>query len=565
MNKLNIFCFVLTFWLNLAGINTVFGTTLLFIENGQEALIVYDTAETVFNKGVIFYRKNNYKNALAFFEKAYQIADEKNDILLKAKCLERMGSVNLALGNDNLALKLYYEALPFFEITNDKEGIAKVYNIIGLYQSAQNQYDSAEAYYRRAIRLNEEINNWTGLMHNKGNLGYLFEKIGNLNEAEKLYNETVEILIELGDSINLPVVLSNLSAIYLRNKSGNLANQYLSKAIGICIKNNDTSLLARLYEDMGQMYLDQNLFDSASFFIKKSVNYAEAIDDFKTQIRVIKLLVRLDTLKGNYKPATRHLHQLLALNDSLFKRESENNLETSELAYENQKKATQIELQNLHIQSSKRQKQIYLLLLMFSLSTLFLFIVIFILLKKNNLKKSKLLTDQLRIKNIEIDNASKLEEINKLKIERFEEDIKIKEREQVSNALALEQKNELLGMINNKISKAMKVSGVIHISQLNGLVSSIQTELKDSSDSDLFNQKFNLLHAEFFDNLKKIHPELSKSELKFCAYLKLNLTGNQIAKISNITTEAIRKTRYRVRKKLSLDPEVSLEDYISGI
>jgi AraC family transcriptional regulator, chitin signaling transcriptional activator len=103
-----------------------------------------------------------------------------------------------------------------------------------------------------------------------------------------------------------------------------------------------------------------------------------------------------------------------------------------------------------------------------------------------------------------------------------------------------------------------------HLATVNEVIASIKMQMNASGEAELFNQQFTNVHEKFHENLKKAHPDLTKSEMKFCAYLRLNLSGNQIANSLNVTQEAIRKTRYRIRKKLNLRPEESLEGYISG-
>lgn len=54
--------------------------------------------------------------------------------------------------------------------------------------------------------------------------------------------------------------------------------------------------------------------------------------------------------------------------------------------------------------------------------------------------------------------------------------------------------------------------------------------------------RFTVVHKDFFDKLRVIHPTLSKSELKFCAYLKIHLDSSQIASVLSITNEGIKKS-----------------------
>jgi AraC family transcriptional regulator, chitin signaling transcriptional activator len=118
-------------------------------------------------------------------------------------------------------------------------------------------------------------------------------------------------------------------------------------------------------------------------------------------------------------------------------------------------------------------------------------------------------------------------------------------------------------MINEKIKEAMATDGILSIPALNGIVGHIREQLKDTSKLDLFNQQFSKLHPDFYEKLQNNHPELTKSELKFCAFLKLKLSSHQISSILNVSSEAIRKSRYRIRKKMNLPRETDLEDYIS--
>lgn len=80
---------------------------------------------------------------------------------------------------------------------------------------------------------------------------------------------------------------------------------------------------------------------------------------------------------------------------------------------------------------------------------------------------------------------------------------------------------------------------------------------------ELFKLRFKEIHPEFFIKLKEKHPNLTSSELKFCAYLRMHLSSSQMLATLNISKEGVRKARYRIRKKMGLDLKDILEDYIS--
>ncbi len=524
-------------------------------ENGDE--------DSLFSQGLEIYRINNYSAALDLFSQSLNQARNENNILLQARCLEQMGSVNLELGNDHEALKLYYEALPLFEKISDKEGIAKVYNIIGVSKSSQQQYDTAESYFLKAMKLNEELGNQTGLIHNKGNLAFMYHRMGNTEHAKEVYTGLVSDLIAFHDSINLAVVYYHLSMFSEALSQYDSMLLYLKKSLTVSEEISDTSLLITLYGKIGQHMLNNHQYDSAGLLLSISLKMAEAIDDYISQRQVLRLLLSLDTLSGNYRNAARRLKSLMVATDSVYRHREKNNIESIELKYENQKKGEMIELQNRWIKEERKLNRLFKLLFLASVISIGFLIVIIHLIRGNNARKKQILQDQLRLKECKIVSAEKDELIHRLQIENLENEIRIKEREQVSSALSLEQKNELLGMINDKIKIAMASDGILSIPALNGIVGQIRDQLKDSSKLDLFNQQFSRLHTKFFEKLKTAHPELTKSELKFCAFLKLKLSSHQISSILNVSPEAIRKSRYRIRKKMNLSREIILEDYIS--
>ena len=89
-------------------------------------------------------------------------------------------------------------------------------------------------------------------------------------------------------------------------------------------------------------------------------------------------------------------------------------------------------------------------------------------------------------------------------------------------------------------------------------------QIRGKADNwEIFKQKFSAIHKDFFEKLKAAHPDLTKTEQKFCAFIRIRMNSAQIASVLNISKEAIRKNRYRIRKKFGLQTSDSLEEYIN--
>ena len=53
--------------------------------------------------------------------------------------------------------------------------------------------------------------------------------------------------------------------------------------------------------------------------------------------------------------------------------------------------------------------------------------------------------------------------------------------------------------------------------------------------------------------------------MKLCVYLRLNLSSKEIAPMLNISPQSVEIKRFRLRKKLELNHEENLTDYILNI
>ena len=137
-------------------------------------------------------------------------------------------------------------------------------------------------------------------------------------------------------------------------------------------------------------------------------------------------------------------------------------------------------------------------------------------------------------------------------------------RELVATALQISKTSRIHKYILKRIDALLaKHSETGICNDLNFIKNDLKIQSFEQDNWGVFKLRFKEVHIDFFNKLKIKHPALTKSELKFCAYLRIHLSSSQIASVLNVTHEAIKKTRYRIRKKLNLSPKDSLEDYIA--
>jgi len=160
-------------------------------------------------------------------------------------------------------------------------------------------------------------------------------------------------------------------------------------------------------------------------------------------------------------------------------------------------------------------------------------------------------------KDMELEKARNEKEIIKIKNEQLQKEFKGKSNELAASTLSIIRKNELLTQVKHQLVSTTKPEGFVK-----PIVEMIDKNLNQNDDWELFKEAFNNADRKFLKKLKKAHPNLSPNDIRLCAYLRLNLTSKEIAPLFNISPRSVEVKRYRLRKKMGLEHDENLVDYI---
>ena len=155
------------------------------------------------------------------------------------------------------------------------------------------------------------------------------------------------------------------------------------------------------------------------------------------------------------------------------------------------------------------------------------------------------------------------EEIIRLKNAQLQAEIEYKNQELTSSAMNLIQKNKLLTNLKNSLKTLSTESLNEETSaQLIRLVRSIDKDLEGNEHWTAFADSFDQVHGKFITRLKESFPELTPQEVKFSAYIRMNLNTKEIANLLGISVRGVEIGRYRVRKKLGLSRQDNLTNFL---
>lgn len=129
--------------------------------------------------------------------------------------------------------------------------------------------------------------------------------------------------------------------------------------------------------------------------------------------------------------------------------------------------------------------------------------------------------------------------------------------------LELDQKKALLKKIMERMKELSMSVDIDTRKRLNAIVNNIKLNTKTNHWED-FKVYFESVNPGFIKQLHREFPCLTAKDIKYCCYLKMNMSNEDIRYILGINKESVRTHKYRLKKKMTLEREQDLRTFISS-
>ncbi len=504
-----------------------------------------------------------------------------------------MGSYTLSQNRQEEAISFYQEAIKEVDQLDNKKSALCAYMMLGyLHDISESLYEAHIAYYT-GLRFAEDLHDSTWLWSYYNNIGshylalddrqnalMMLKKALNiyfaLNEAESKYNPastynnigTAYLELKVYDSafyyfntaLNMPgmennyygifTIQSNLATIALENQNNTLALSHLQQvaiafdSLLVQFNGSKTHIKAMYYELWAKYYMSTEEYLQAKKYSLLAITEAKKINELKIIAKSYKRLSDIFQKKNEFQSALHYLSEYLHVNDSLnnILNNKEIIKETLSFKYEQEIASQKLKLE-LETEKNRSREAIYLFILFSSLGLALTILLLYMLQISKGKRK-----------------AAEKEAI-RLDKEIVAEQLKYKQKEIATNVLFLSQKNELILNTSNRLTKLAEEAD----HKVSNEVKLILKELKSNTDGQTwkdFELRFKEVHNDFYDKLTKNYPNLTPSEYRLCAFLRLNMTSKEIAGFTFQSPESLKIARYRLRKKLGLGREENLVSFL---
>lgn len=484
------------------------------------------------------------------FQKSQSYFKRVGDTTMIIKCLMRMSELKFERGNYSLSFDHAWEGLYFSNRAQKRYWkpdlhvlLAKLYNIFNMdeevyFHLREGLSIAKDIYFRNEDAIKPLISCYM-------NLAVKERESGNFKTALKYLDSCLvnDKVIE-NKQVDMPFIDAERGYLMLKLEDYNEARNYLypsykrALSLPVAYKTNIAMYLGELKEALNEP-------DSAIYYYSRSLNYIDR-RNFRPDLKpeVLSRLSRLFYENRKFMRSRNYLEQSRKAGDSLLQLKNKTNGELFEIKdsylqslYEKNEQLAQKE------SVIAENKEVQFRLKMFLAFAVLSVIVISVIYRMRIKLKRTLLAKQ------EAEHQAKLKE------EQTKAEIEGKSKELTSYALRLIDKekdiDELLDVLKNESPSNYKAMSYKY--------------KKGSQDLwDSFNLRFTEVNDQFYTQLKAKHPDLSATERKHCALIKLKFGTKEMARILNIATHSVHISRSRIRKKIGLERSESLEDYIAS-
>jgi signal transduction histidine kinase len=267
------------------------------------------------------------------------------------------------LSNYPKALEYYQKSLHVYEELNDKVGLSKCYNNIGILYVYQEDYDKALEYFEKTLRIDESLKDTVGISMGMNNIGIIYQEKGDLDMALKYFRNSKELSDATGNIGLVAACYGNISII--EHTKGNYSESlnYCSKSLELFLKTGDMYSIAMTYLCIADNNIAQSNYSNALYYIDKSFELAEKYNYISLKRTIHKKFSEVYAATNDYENAYENYILFKELNDSIFNEDNIKKLTQLESQYEfeKEKQALQLVQQKknaLHEEEAKRQKTI---------------------------------------------------------------------------------------------------------------------------------------------------------------------------------------------------------------
>jgi len=243
-------------------------------------------ATALFQKGTTFTQYFQYNDALKSYEKAEIFA--KNDINSKdilARIYHSTGLANFYNDEYKKAISYHQKAYQLFTELGNEELAINSLNSIGANYTRLNDYKKALEYYFIVLKTAEKLKNQLNIGNTCGNIGLVFKHLERPEKAYSYFDKAIEAYQKINFTSGIINTYNNYGTAKDNNNDPKGAIALYEKGLKLATKPEFENLKYDITNNLGIAFLELKNYDKAIDFLKQSSTYYKTHEnDYKSAI-----------------------------------------------------------------------------------------------------------------------------------------------------------------------------------------------------------------------------------------------------------------------------------------
>lgn len=385
-------------------------------------------------------------------------------------------------------------------------------------------YALAGNYFKKAIVLPETPFNTMVINDARNTLGLCYQQLNELDSSDYYFNEVMKTTFPEA-TVWKRIATGNLGAnMYLR-KQYDKAIPLLETDFNGAVAENDYGCAAGASIILADIYRDKGRLDLAKAFIGHAQHHIQKAEQPDRLRLLYPVMSKWYGATGDAERSKQYVDSSVTAFNRYNEKFSALKVLRAQQKVDRQKEELQLASFALERQRKIAERNFLVLAV---LILCFITVLTYFIQRKRQLAKD-----------IKLQAATQELEIAALNLNRFTESIL--------------EKNKLIEQLQNRSSEEDKAGIFQELQQ-----STILTE----DDWQSFQLLFDKAYPGFIPRAKEKYPELSIGELRYFVLSRLNLSNKEMAAMLGVSPNAIQVMRHRIRKKLNLPDNTSLDEVI---
>jgi len=270
----------------------------------QEALLILNKEEDLAKRTDVLvvlggghYLSGDYKNALDAYSQALEIAEQRNDRLTLASCLNNIGVIYDESKNLKKALEYYRRALELAEEMKDYEKIATYLNNIGIIHFQTKSFDKSLDFFQRSLEIGKKYEYKIIVEMCLINIGDYYNNKKDYEKSLVYMRQALKVSKEVKDLTGVCASLTNIAANLRKLGRYEEARRNLEKSLEISKKNSLKQYVMDSLKEFFLIYRDMKDFRQALDYHEKYIKLKEEIFSEANAKKIADLQVKYETEK----------------------------------------------------------------------------------------------------------------------------------------------------------------------------------------------------------------------------------------------------------------------------